>query len=572
MKGKESKKRVAISFLLAAAMTLLPACGNGGNQQSTGSTPPASQSGSSGGQTIDKSNLNAEGQTPLLKKKVSLTILVAQDTNIQDRETNDYTKKLEEGVNVDLKFQYLPAGANNEAKQKLSVMISSGDKLPDLICGGIINDIETYTYGKQGYFLPLNDYIDQISVNLKKYLQSDDGKKALPYIYSADGKIYGMPEIVEDPGNEWSGRAWINNTWLKKLGLSMPKTTDDFENVLKAFHDKDPNGNGKQDEIPLVGCKGGWNSNVYDSLLGAFTYVNSGYDYMQVENGKLQLSYMQDDWKNGLEWLHKLCAEKLLSPLTFTQDQNQFKQILEDKNAQLVGSLTTGSMSIYQVKSKRKEDMTHLPPLTGPDGVCYANYWKSGIPTPAGYVTKDCSDPVAGFMVFDYMYNRDMALQARHGIKGVDWKDPDPGAHALYESMGYKPLVQYINAIWGTVQNHQWGEVHPTARTFDMYGGLTWDGNPYDSQYMTAQAVPDYKGKIPKETVQKLIYTPEEADEIAEIKTSLGTYRDEATVAFITGTRPLSDWDNYLKDIENIGVQKYLEISQKAYDRMQKSK
>lgn len=262
-----------------------------------GKHAPASQSSSSGGQTIDKSNLNAEGQTPLLKKKVSLTMLVVQDTNITDMKTNDYTKKLEEGVNVDLKFQYLPAG--DDAKQKLSVMISSGSKLPDLVCGTLLSDIEAYTYGKQGYFLPLNDYADQISIYLKKYLQTDDAKPYLPYIYSADGKIYGMPRVVEDPGNEWSGRIWINNTWLKKLGLSMPKTTDDFENVLKAFHDKDPNGNGKQDEIPLVGYKGGWNSNVYDSLLGAFTYVNSGYDYMQVKDGKLQLSYMQPEWKKG---------------------------------------------------------------------------------------------------------------------------------------------------------------------------------------------------------------------------------------------------------------------------------
>lgn len=562
------KQRSAfITLALAAAVAFLPACSDSGG---SGKSAPA-QSQNSGEKTasIDTSNLNTAGQLPILKKKVPLTMLVVQDTNIKNMETNDYTLKLEKDVNVDLSFEYLPAG--DEAKQKLSVLISSGSKLPDMVNTTSLSDIEAYTYGKQGFFLPLNDYVDQVSIYLKKYLETGENvEQYKPYMYAADGKMYGMPRIVEDPGNEWSGRIWIDKTWLNKLGLQMPKTTDDFYNVLKAFREKDPNGNGKQDELPLIGCKGGWNSNVYDSLLGAFTYVNSGYDYMQVENGKLQLSYMQNGWEKGLEYLHKLCSEKLLSPLTFTQDQNQLKQILEDKNAQLVGSLTTGSMSIYQVASKRKEDMTHLPPLTGPDGVCYANYWMSGLPTPAGYITKDCSDPVAAFMVFDYMYSRDMVLQGRHGTKGVDWKDPDPGKPALYESLGYKPLVQYINPIWGTVQNHQWGEVHPTARTFDMYGGVVWDGNPYDSQYMTAQAVPDYKGKVPKETVQKLIYTPEEADQIAEITATLTTYRDEATVAFITGTRPLTDWDNYLKDLENIGVEKYLEVAQKAYDRMQK--
>lgn len=46
----------------------------------------------------------------------------------------------------------------------------------------------------------------------------------------------------------------INQEWLKTLGMSMPENFEEFVEVLKAFRDKDPNGNGISDEIPMVGA------------------------------------------------------------------------------------------------------------------------------------------------------------------------------------------------------------------------------------------------------------------------------------------------------------------------------
>lgn len=50
---------------------------------------------------------------------------------------------------------------------------------------------------------------------------------------------------------------WIYKPWLEKLNLSEPKTLDEFYNVLKAFKEKDPNGNGLADEIPFIGATSG---------------------------------------------------------------------------------------------------------------------------------------------------------------------------------------------------------------------------------------------------------------------------------------------------------------------------
>lgn len=573
------KKRAFLSAFLAVCMAAsIVSCGDSGNETSTNSNTSStstatsdSSSSDEGGSTadIDTSNINEPGTLPVLKETVPLKVLFVQDTNIEDMETNAYTKKLEEEVNVDLSFEFLPAGT--DAKQKLAIMISGGDTLPDVFIGTILTPIEAYSYGSQGYFLPLNDYMETIGNYSKAYFDSEEGQAVRKYIYSADGNIYGMPRVISEIGNDYDHRMWINQTWLDALNLEKPTTTDEYYEVLKAFKTQDPNGNGIADEIPLMGSTDGWNAMIWKTIPYAFIYLNDTFDYLQkTEDGSLTVSYIQPEFRDALEYMNKLCSEGLLDPLTFTQKQTEFKQVMENADAQILGSLCIGSMSAYNIDSERKQDMTHLAPLTGPDGVCYTAFTNQAIPGIGGFITKDCTDPVAAYMMFDYMYNYDMAMHGRFGEKGVDWKEPDEGAIGLYENMGWEPGMQYITSIWGTLQNQHWSEVHPTLRTYEMSGSQVWTGDPYDSQYMTAQAVPEYVGKYPEDqAVYRLIYTQEEADQIAEFLANRDTYLTEAVTAFITGTRPLSDWDNYLAEWESLGLSTFLEVAQQAYERME---
>lgn len=104
-----------------------------------------------------------------------------------------------------------------------------------------------------------------------------------------------------------------------------------------------------------------------------------------------------------------------------------------------------------------------------------------------------------------------------------------------------------------------------------MSGGQVWNGDEYDSQYMTAKAVPDYVGKIPDEIIYRLNYTQEEADSIAEFQANRDTLLNEAVAAFVTGTRPIDDFDNFVAEMQSIGLDNFLQVAQTAYDRMQSS-
>jgi len=74
----------------------------------------------------------------------------------------------------------------------------------------------------------------------------------------------------------------------------------------------------------------------------------------------------------------------------------------------------------------------------------------------------------------------------------------------------------------------------------------------------------------PEKVLPVLKYTNDEAEKLAEIQENVLTYVKQSLAEFVTGNRPLSDWDNYLSDLENMGLQEWLDVAQTAYDRIEK--
>ena len=68
---------------------------------------------------------------------------------------------------------------------------------------------------------------------------------------AADGHIYTIPFINTSATGKMGFKQWINTKWLETLGMEIPTTVEEFKEVLIAFRDEDPNGNGEKDEIPL---------------------------------------------------------------------------------------------------------------------------------------------------------------------------------------------------------------------------------------------------------------------------------------------------------------------------------
>ena len=105
--------------------------------------------------------------------------------------------------------------------------------------------------GAEGGLIPLEDLVDEYAPNIKKFFE--DCPQAKRAATATDGHIYYIPgslsgiDIAALPSQGW----FIRQDWLDKLGLEVPKTVDEFYEVMKAFKTQDPNGNGLDDEIPI---------------------------------------------------------------------------------------------------------------------------------------------------------------------------------------------------------------------------------------------------------------------------------------------------------------------------------
>ncbi len=105
--------------------------------------------------------------------------------------------------------------------------------------------------------------------------------------------------------------AWINKDWLKKLGLEMPKTTDDLIKVLEAFKNRDPNGNGEADEIPFSFISGNGNED-FKFLFAAFG-IGDNDDHLVVGNdGKVDFTADNDNYKEGVKFIRQLQEKGLI--------------------------------------------------------------------------------------------------------------------------------------------------------------------------------------------------------------------------------------------------------------------
>ena len=547
-----SLKRIyKVAAVLAAAAAICTGCSGGGN---AGVTPA---------KYVADENLNPPGEFPVCKKEVTITVGIPKDPLVTDYDTNLYTKALEEKMNCNIEFEFLPA-TMDEAKQKVELMISAGgNDLPDVIVNVPLSDNTISRYAAGGFIVPLNEYYKNSAYYIKDVMEKEPELEKMITMY--DGNIYVVPKYLKIMQNELGYRMWIYEPWLEKLGLKMPETLDDFYNVLKAFKEKDPNGNGIADELPLLGATNGGESWFMDFIEAAYLPINPQSDYLYPENGKIKAAYYEPEFKEAVKYLNKLCTEGLLSPSSFTSAAAQSRQTVQNPNGVQVGCFTSMAPTYLNSSDGRQNGYKILPPLKQADGKGYAVYAPS-IPTNSFFITKNCENPEAAFRMADIMMSEEMTIWSRFGKKGTDWLEATPDQKGMFESMGYEGKINPVLA-WGSPQNSHWQNYAPGYRSYEMSFSTVESGNNIFETEI-ANKLKSYMDMIPEEYITKIIYSEEETDTVNEIQQNINTYIDDTVTRFIIGDLDIeSGWDTYLEELKAIGVEELLDTVQKAYDR-----
>lgn len=514
-----------------------------------------------------------------------LVVAIQADSFVSDYEDNYFTQYIEEKLGIDIEFYMLSVNPE-DVRTQVSLLATGGDDLPDvlLVSGTTLTPEAILNYGANGVFAMLDEYIADSEL-MPNYNAIPAEDKAIMETAQtmADGHTYSLSRYEPETWNLTPNRTFINRAWLDKLGLEMPTSTDELKEVLIAFRDGDPNGNGLADEIGVYGWQSGtYGQNIIASLMNSFVFWDSG-----IVNGGLSLDedgktviapFTTEGWRDGLRYLNDLYKEGLLSASTFTDSDTQYRATLNEET-NCVGLTSSGSLSSWPDAANNANflEMELMPPLTGPDGVCYTPYYEY-TPNQVAFIFEGTDKMDLAIRFLDAFYDHDTSLVARFGEEGVDWtRDPEflattsnsYIAAGVYDS----PSLSYISNQWLEITNRTWRAVTPRYSTL-VEGNSVTNGmvtfNPEDPTQLNAKSEEYYYDKHPEKVLPQLHYTVDEANRIQQAITNIPDYVNQSLARFITGDLDVdgADWDTYLSNLENMGLSEWLEVAQAAYDRI----
>jgi putative aldouronate transport system substrate-binding protein len=172
-------------------------------------------------------------------------------------------------------------------------MFAVGQDMPDIIDGNF--NVNQY-FGAR-LVIDLKPLIEKYAPNIKRQLA--DRQLVTALITTPAGNIPRLAYVYveRDVGQVWL----VRQDWLDKVGLQVPKTIAEGETVLRAFRDRDPNGNGKKDEIPMG----------FTDVWGPFYVIPHSFG-VHAANGKIRYVPTLPKYSDYVAWMARMYSEKLL--------------------------------------------------------------------------------------------------------------------------------------------------------------------------------------------------------------------------------------------------------------------
>ncbi|HHV97228.1 MAG TPA: extracellular solute-binding protein [Clostridiaceae bacterium] len=542
-----SKKNLLKIFSLMLVMFILVAAFAGCTQKGSSNEDSKTQTttGSSDSQSEETSDSTSEALVS--DKKITLKIMAQRDAMGGPWENLRIFKDLEEMTNIHFEFDVVYEGYD----EKKNLALATGD-LPDIFLGGLSVDDEE-TYGPQGLLIDLTDLIEKYGTNIKATFEKYPTLKRS--VTSSDGKIYALGQILKTP-TMGSYKPVINATWLKNLNLSVPETTEELYNVLKAFKTQDPNQNGQADEIPLGEYQF---DNLNGMLLPAFGSMAQD---IWVKDGKVTFTPMTDAYKHYLEYLNRLYKEELIDPMFISQSIDEF--------------LAKTKLNVYGVLGAvRQSDWTQfqmLSPLTSQyNSEKFSSSTDRLYSTGRFAITKANKYPVESIKWADLFFTElDDGIDGITGAalwigrRGVDWDftEDKSAVKYLFTPEEGQTEIQYLLQ-----------KVTPSQTGF--VGQLILEV-PFESPYLRWVGENNTKYVFPYLRNDWIYpsgarFTKEEHEKLSILKTDIGNYVQQERAKFVTGDNSFDKWGEYIQTLKNMKIDEYIQIYQDAYDRFMKN-
>jgi len=334
-----------------------------------------------------------------------------------------------------------------DPESTMNLMLSSGD-YPDVI---YVNGLRAFflRYQTEGLWAPVDEAIAAYGPEITKLVTDE----AWATVQGEDGKHYGIPNPLHTSynGHLLGGGILYRKDIFDQLGREVPKTTEEFYELLKAVQEAYP------DMIPYsyVGNTGGALVNPYfRSVFGMWT------PYRVADDGTLESTnrlYMKD----FVAYMNRLYKENLLDPEFLYQTGNNLNEkIINGKVFAWDGGVWDKIIRQTWESTGFEGQQAFFPPLEGIDG-------NTGGPMPFPVAncymfpktTKYMNEVVD--LINTFLSDKELETFVNFGIEGEHYTVNAEGAlepkypayeniiYKIYYRLWFKPDVWWNNAVLG---------------------------------------------------------------------------------------------------------------------------
>lgn len=533
------KKRRLMAAAMAAVMLTGTLAGCSAKSETSGTEAAKGEAGTSQAQTEE----TLEGS--LVSKEPKEFTVFLNFNNMPFDSNWQVWQEAAKRTNISLKGTISLSNSNEE--EAFNLMMSSGN-LADII--GYVDASSLEKLGRDGGMIPLNDLIKEHAPNIQKVL--DEDARFRQTAYSLDGNIYQIPKNQELKAAEFW---WIRQDWLDKLNLKAPTTVDELHDVLYAFRNEDPNGNGLKDEIPLFD-RAGWKQP--DEYLYLWDTSLEFYP----RDGKMKYEPLEENFKTGVSNMIKWYQEGLIDPEIFTRGASSRDTLLGGD----LGGCTHDWVSTANYNSTLQEtipgfQMAAIAPPADQNGVVKERV--SRYPGVGWGISSQCKDPVTVIKFMDYFFTEEGSDLMNWGIEGDTFTRDADGSKHFTDTVLQSELtpIGYLRSIGaqyriGMCQDGDYE--YATMKEDGIEANKLYNGH---DEWFDDSLPPYLDGKM------ALKYTSDDEAEYKNIMASIKPYVDEKFQSWILGVNDFdSEYDTFIKELKARGIDRALEINQKAYD------
>ena len=537
---KKSLKKVGLFLSLCMFVLITAACSDDDAASTEVSTKGAMESYSVG----DTFKATEPFELPILYMEQS-TYPYEKDWLLWD--------KITEITNVTLEPTIVPL---SDYTQKRSLLISSGEApllIPKTYPG------EETAFVSSGAALPVSDYIDKMP-HLKDKIEKWNLEEEIDTLRQQDGKFYVLPGLHEEVWPDYT--LIVRTDVFEENNIDIPTTWDELYVAMKKLKEIYP------DSIPFSD-RFKFDSTLNIAATGFGTKAGWGYgnglSYIE-EQDEFVYAPTTDEYKELVTYFHKLVDEGLLDEESFTQtDEQATQKFVTGKSFIINGNSQTINLhrtDMDKTLGKGNYSISKITVPGGPAGQLMAgSRLENGVMISSKIKESEYFEAILQFV--DWLYYSDEGQEfAKWGVEGTTFTKED-GVRTLTEDVTYNGLnpegTKDLRVDYGFSNG-----VFAYGGTTDLLQSMMSEEEIKFQNDMKA-----VKTTIPAEPI--IPYSVEDRERATLQSTPLKDYTTQNTLKFILGTRDLSEYDAFIKELKSQGLDQYVETANKTYQEYKKN-